>query len=67
MTSDAICSDIRLRTGGAVASKWTDAGIAVAVPSSDPKLFHWSLIPIDPDSHSRFVDFMVSLHKQDPF
>ena len=66
MRAEELRRIIKERSGGVdVAIQSTTAGIVLGVPSSKPNIYHWSLIPIDPDSHARFIDFMCSLVRKD--
>lgn len=61
MTVEEIQAAIRAKTGCRAVAQATPAGTAIGVPSSVRGITHWSLIPIDAASRTRFVDFMVSI------
>ena len=61
MTVKEIRAAIQAKTGSMTFAQVTNAGVAVGVPSCEPYITNWSLVPIDDESRPRFVDYMVSL------
>jgi hypothetical protein len=55
-----------IKRGYLMQSKWlSDAGPSIGITAiDDQETAQWALLPINPKSHERFVDFLISEYEK---